>query len=400
MSHLSDDDLVLHYYGEDGAEAVVAERHLQSCGRCAQAYEALTRILRAVTAPDIIAAPDDAVAFRESLRARIARSVPAFVARRTWWQRDPAAIALAWLVPVLYPWSLPAVFASAQRAHEQPAGIALTGLALLWACAGPLAAVLVLHGVADRFGRVSTRLRVLGAVVATISPPLFLLVARGQSVLPWYEVVVAAAALAVVPWPPLSGSIVRLRSAHRLSAALLGVFVLGHVVNQSLAFASVPSYAAMRGVMRLASQQSISYTVIVAAVALQIATGAGMALKHVRAGAFARNVQAVSGWYLAVFLLAHVFAGFLLSRPSGVPPVAAALTPPYLLANVTAVAQLPYYLLGVAAFLVHVGVYARLAALACLAQSSVRRLSYAGALVGAMVVVTIGLSLCGIHVLR
>ena len=34
------------------------------------------------------------------------------------------------------------------------------------------------------------------------------------------------------------------------------------------------------------------------------------------------------------------------------------------------------------------------------AESSVRRLSYATAVVGAMVVVTVGLSLCGIHILR
>ena len=124
-----------------------------------------------------------------------------------------------------------------------------------------------------------------------------------------------------------------------------------------------------------------------------------MSFKNVRAGAFARNLQAVSGLYLAVFLLSHVFGGFLFSRPAGVAPVAASLVPPYLLANGRAVAQLPYYLLGVAAFLVHVGVYARLAALVYFAESSVRRLSYAAAFAGAMVVVTVGLSLCGIHLL-
>ena len=125
-----------------------------------------------------------------------------------------------------------------------------------------------------------------------------------------------------------------------------------------------------------------------------------MSFKNVRAVAFARNLQAVSGLYLAVFLLTHVFGGYLFSRPAGVAgvaPVAASLVPPYLLGNGRAVAQLPYYLLGVAAFLVHVGVYARLAALVYLAESSVRRLSYAAAFAGAMVVVTVGLSLVGVH---
>jgi hypothetical protein len=400
VSHLSDDDLVLHYYGENGAEALPAERHLHSCARCAQTYEALTQTLRIVT-PDIVDVPGDAVAFEELLRAWVRGSSPTPAATLPWWQRDPAAVACAWLVPMLYPLSLPAVFASAQWAREQPAGIVLTTLSVLWACAGPLAAMLALHRLAGGLDRVSARLRVLGAIMATIAPPLFLLVAGGQHARSWYAVMAGAAVLALVPWRPFaSPRTLRLRPVHRLSAVVLGIFVLGHVIDQSLAFASVPSYAAMRGVMRLASQQSISYAVIVAAVAVQILSGTAMALKHVRAGACARNLQAVSGWYLAVFLLAHVFAGFVMSRPASVSPAATSLTPPYLLASVTVVAQLPYYLLGVAAFLVHVGLYARVAALACLAQASVRRLSYAGACVGAMVVATVGLSLCGIHLLH
>ncbi len=44
--------------------------------------------------------------------------------------------------------------------------------------------------------------------------------------------------------------------------------------------------------------------------------------------------------------------------------------------------QLPFLLLRVALFLFHVGVYARRAALAYLAKASVRRLSYAGMVVG------------------
>ena len=399
MSHLTDDDLVLHYYGEDGRRTLVVERHLQSCAPCAQAYEALTRTLLAVTAPEFVDTPDDSLALRELLRGQVSGADSPTVASLRWWRSEPVAIALAWLVPALYPWSLPALFRSAQWAQQEIAGIALAVVMLLWACAGPVAAVLVLHGVGDRFNRVSTRLRVLGAVIAAVSAPLFMLMRGGQHLPAWYLALGVAVVLALVPWPALPAPTVRLRFVHRLSAALLGLFILGHVVNQSLAFISVPWYAAMRSVMQDASQQSISYAVIVAATAIQIVTGTTMSLTKVRAGAFARNLQAVSGWYLAVFLLSHVFAGFLLSRPAGIAPVAASLTPPFVLANARAVAQLPYYLLGVAVFLVHVGVYARLAALAYLAESSVRRLSYAAAFAGAMVVVTVGLSLCGIRVL-
>jgi hypothetical protein len=75
-----------------------------------------------------------------------------------------------------------------------------------------------------------------------------------------------------------------------------------------------------------------------------------MGLRRVRPGAVARNLQAVTGWYLAALLF-------------------------------------------------HVGVYARLAALAYLAEASVRRLSYAAMFVGTTVVVTVGLALCGIHLI-
>src|SRR5262245_47065681 len=155
----------------------------------------------------------------------------------------------------------------------------------------------------------------------------------------------------------------------------------------------------MRGVMQLASEQSVSYILIIAMVALQIFTGATMGLKRVTTGAFARNLQAVSGWYLAVFLFAHVLSPYLASRPAAAAPVAQVLTPPHLLAS-GSVAALPYYLLGVSAFLLHIGLYARLAALGWLAESSVRRLSFAGALVVAMIVATVGMSLCGIHILQ
>ena len=40
MKHLTEEELVEHYYGEDLYKAD-AELHLQACGQCAQAYEEL-----------------------------------------------------------------------------------------------------------------------------------------------------------------------------------------------------------------------------------------------------------------------------------------------------------------------------------------------------------------------
>ena len=398
MSHLTDDELVLHFYDEDGADIVRVERHLETCVDCARTYEGLARTLRAVTPPAIVEAPDDTAAIRLLLeRARERDS--SVLARAQAWLTEPRAIALAWLVPGLYPLVVQAIFAGSRSEDALARGV-LVVVALLLACAGPAVAVLVLRESPPAGGPRAGRLRVLASAMATITPSLFMLVARGGRRLDWwYAAIAAAALLALAPWPAPAGSTPRLKRMHRLASVLLGLFILGHIVNQSVGFVSVPSYAAMRGVMQLASEQSVSYVLIIAMVALQIFTGAAMGLKRVTTSVFARNLQAVSGWYLAVFLFAHVFSPYL-ARAAAAAPVAQALTPPHLLANASAVASLPYYLLGVSAFLLHIGLYARLAALGWLAESSVRRLSYATAVVGAMVVVTVGLSLCGIHLIR
>jgi succinate dehydrogenase/fumarate reductase cytochrome b subunit len=377
--------------------------------------------LDAVTPPEFVEAPDDMWALRQMIRDRVReQSQMAHVAsafrtdvasafRRKWILRgETGFIVLVWLVPLVYPVSLQALFTSGRWAQEHLVFIPLVALALIWACAGPFLAVLALNRMAvDHFERASARVLVVGALVAAISPSLFLLVSRvtvSQSLnlglWSWYCAIAMASLVALFPWPNAFRSTPRFLYVHRLSALVLTVFVLAHIINQALAFVSLPAYTAMRSVMRVASQQPISYTVMVAAVAIQIATGAAMALKRVRAGAVARNLQAVSGWCLAAFLLAHVFSALLFSPPPAATTAAASFNQFDLLATSRSTAQLPFLLLGVAAFLFHVGVYARLAALVYLAEASVRRLSYAGIFVGTTVVVTIGLSLCGIHLIR
>jgi succinate dehydrogenase/fumarate reductase cytochrome b subunit len=408
VSHLRDDDLVLLYYDEDGPRLVAAGRHLQSCAQCARAYEALARTLTAVTPPELVEPPDDTLAVRQLIRDQLSGRRPAPGVSRTMPRVEPGFIALVWLLPVLYPVSLQALFSSAQWAQEQVVFVPLVALTLMWACAGPFLAVFALNRmVPDRGARTSTRLLVAGALMAAISPALFLFVSRlnvsasfNLGLWSWYGAIALGSLVALFHWPNTFRSTLRFSYVHRLSAVVLAVFVLGHVVNQALAFISVPAYTSMRSVMRVASHQPAIYTLIVAAVAIQIVTGAAMGMKNVRAGAVARNLQAVSGWYLAAFLLIHVFSGLLVSQPQAATTTATAVNQLNLLSSPRAAASLPFLLLGVAAFLFHVGVYARLAALAYLAEAPVRRLSYAGAFVGATVVVTVGLALFGIHLVR
>jgi succinate dehydrogenase/fumarate reductase cytochrome b subunit len=404
VNHLTDDDLVLHYYGEDGPGAVAAEHHLRSCERCAQASVALKRTLDAIPAPELVDAPDDLPELRALLHDRSPSSAPS--GGRSWAPPGEASTtALVWLTALAYPFSLHALFGSAALPPGHAAGAPLVALTLTWACAGPFVATVALNRmVTDGFERVSARLLMLGALMAAISPSAYLLVSRldaraslNLGVWLWFAAVALGFVLALVRWPRLPSS-GRFLLVHRLSAAVLTVYVLGHVVNQALAFVSLDAYAAMRRVMLVASQDPLLYTVIVGAVVIQIATGIAMGVKRVRAGAVARNLQAVTGWCLAAFLLVHVFGPVLLSP---LPATASAPVNQFdLLASPRGTSQLPFLLIGVAAFLFHVGVYARLSALTYLADASVRRLSYAAMFVGTTVVVTVGLALCGIHLIR
>jgi succinate dehydrogenase/fumarate reductase cytochrome b subunit len=329
-------------------------------------------------------------------------SLRPFILDRLRDQAPTPLIALAWLVPLLYPFSLQALFNSAQVAHESVAGVTLVALALTWVFAGPFVAVYALnHKTVNHFERRSTRMLLVGALMATMSPALFIVVSRAMPGLAWWYVAVALVSLtAVLRWPTSKRSTARFLYVHRLSGLVLAVFVSAHVINQALAFFSLSSYAAMRSVMRVASQQPALYALVVGAVAIQIGTGAAIGMKKVRVGSRAANLQAVSGWYLAAFLLTHVFSGFLFSHLPVTTAVAPSATQFDLLASARSTAQLPYLLLGVSAFLFHIGLYGRLAALAHLAESSVRRLSYAAMFAATTVVVAVGLALCGIHLVR
>jgi hypothetical protein len=58
MKHLTEEELIEHYYSEDFYKAE-AEMHLQACKRCAQAYEELGKFLGSVRAPEAPARDSD-----------------------------------------------------------------------------------------------------------------------------------------------------------------------------------------------------------------------------------------------------------------------------------------------------------------------------------------------------
>ncbi len=83
MSHLSEEVLILHYYGEE-AGGEDAARHLEICSECRALYGSLQRVLNAV---DALPVPERGEEYGAVLWSRIAPAIPV---RRAWWRPSPA----------------------------------------------------------------------------------------------------------------------------------------------------------------------------------------------------------------------------------------------------------------------------------------------------------------------
>jgi hypothetical protein len=78
MSHLTEEQLVLHYYGEEG-ETFETERHLSECEECRALYSSLQRVFNVV---DSMPAPERGPEYGAQVWRRIETKLPA---RRPLW---------------------------------------------------------------------------------------------------------------------------------------------------------------------------------------------------------------------------------------------------------------------------------------------------------------------------
>jgi hypothetical protein len=83
--HVSEDELILHFYGESHDEAPV-ERHLASCGSCRDAFERLRQVLSMMDGADALGpAEAPGPAFERDMWARLEPQLAG--ARRSWLSR-------------------------------------------------------------------------------------------------------------------------------------------------------------------------------------------------------------------------------------------------------------------------------------------------------------------------
>src|ERR1043165_408226 len=100
MNHLTEEQLILHYYGEAG-DTLAAEQHLEDCENCRAIYASLQRVLNVV---DSLPVPERGPGYGAELWRRLESQLP--VRRRFQWIFSPwrwaAAAAFAALLTAAF----------------------------------------------------------------------------------------------------------------------------------------------------------------------------------------------------------------------------------------------------------------------------------------------------------
>ena len=100
-----------------------------------------------------------------------------------------------------------------------------------------------------------------------------------------------------------------LRTLHRSSAVLIGVFVVAHITNHLVSLMGVPSHIAFMEIARHVYRQPVVEVLLLLCVAFQMASGLWLVVRGWRQRrGFVPWLQALSGAYLAFFLAVHVGA--------------------------------------------------------------------------------------------
>jgi hypothetical protein len=126
MTHLTEEELILHYYGEDRGHADT-DGHLAACAECSMLYRSIVDTLQLVVAPEV---PERDESYSVEVWSRIRGRLP--VRRAPWWQAwfewDSLAMAAAVTSVVVVAfaagrmWPRPEPVASVTRSSAVDAG--------------------------------------------------------------------------------------------------------------------------------------------------------------------------------------------------------------------------------------------------------------------------------------
>ena len=101
----------------------------------------------------------------------------------------------------------------------------------------------------------------------------------------------------------------KLRVLHRSSAVLIGIFAVAHITNHLVSLLGVPSHIAFMDAARHVYRQPLVEVLLFLCVAFQVASGLRLLMRNWRQRrGLVAWLQALSGAYLAFFLVVHVGA--------------------------------------------------------------------------------------------
>lgn len=111
--HVTDDELILHFYGEAPREALRIDGHLGECDHCRANWTALQRTMQMVDSADVDEAP---AGFERVMWARVRPALPQRAPKTAWWSPRlwapvaglAAVIAVAFAGGRLWPKAVPA----------------------------------------------------------------------------------------------------------------------------------------------------------------------------------------------------------------------------------------------------------------------------------------------------
>ena len=90
MNHLTEEQLILHYYGEEESDALAAEHHLEGCESCRALYSSLQRVLNVV---DAMPVPERGPEYESDLWNRVRPQI-----RNRWFRRPVWPASWRWAV--------------------------------------------------------------------------------------------------------------------------------------------------------------------------------------------------------------------------------------------------------------------------------------------------------------
>ncbi|MCC7497608.1 MAG: hypothetical protein IT160_08535 [Bryobacterales bacterium] len=219
----------------------------------------------------------------------------------------------------------------------------------------------------------------------------------------WYSLWAAIAAVmlwrTLKPEPPFpAGLMAKAKSAHWMSAMVIGLFVVAHLATSLTILQSPEAYNRSASLLRLAYRTPVAEPILIGLLILQVITGLAMALEaFTRRASVEYLIQLATGMYLAVFLGSHTTAVAVGGRQllnQGPDFTFASAGVGGLLASPAGAALAPYYFLAVVAFFSHLARPLRLGVMRFAGGATARRCSYALTGVGIVVASALLIGLC------